>query len=98
MTEGKLVSGATTLATLRTNSYSGSQEVTETDEAGRPRVSHPDKKASGGEQLSFFVAERPPGFGEAHRRVLAELLSLSLDATTPLEALNALARWKKDLE
>ncbi len=72
-------------------------ESGELDDAGRPRVTHREKRPSATEQLSFFVAERPPAYGEAQRKVLEALAALSVDGTTPLQALNLLAEWKKSL-
>src|SRR5260370_37161652 len=72
-------------------------EAGELDEAGRPRVSH-RAKAYSAEQLAFFVGEKGPSLSGAQEEVFAELRGASIEALTPLEALNLLARWKKALE
>jgi DNA mismatch repair protein MutS len=64
-------------------------ESAELDDAGRPRLVHA-LRSSPAEQLGL-----PFGI---EAEVLAELSSLSLEATAPLEALNAIARWKARLE
>jgi DNA mismatch repair protein MutS len=72
-------------------------ESGELDEAGRPRVSH---RATGSpaEQLAFFVGEKGPSLSGAQAEVFAELRGACIEALTPLEALNLLARWKKALD
>ncbi len=72
-------------------------ESGELDEAGRPRAAHRLAKAPS-EQLAFFVREAGPVLSAAERAVLEEIQSAPLDALTPLEALNLLARWKRAIE
>jgi len=72
-------------------------ESGELDEAGRPRVAHRLAKAPS-EQLAFFVREAGPVLSAAEQAVLEEIQSAPLDALTPLEALNLLARWKQAIE
>jgi DNA mismatch repair protein MutS len=72
----------------------GNLESGELDDAGRPTLSHRPAKANP-DQLAFFVAEPSPGT-EAERRLKAALDEVSVDALTPLEALNLLAKWKKE--
>jgi DNA mismatch repair protein MutS len=66
-------------------------ESGELDEAGRPTLVRKPRKAPDG-QLALFEA---PAVSGGQKTVLTELSALELDATTPIEALNALARWKK---
>jgi len=72
-------------------------ESGELDEAGRPRVSRRAAEAKV-EQLAFFARERAPALSEEQRKVFEELGTACIEALTPLEALNLLARWKKALE
>jgi len=72
-------------------------ESGELDEAGRPRVAHRLAKAPS-EQLAFFVREAGPVLSAVEQAVLEEIQSAPLDALTPLEALNLLARWKQAIE
>jgi hypothetical protein len=75
-------------------------EATELDPDGHPRVIHPAQPPP---QLSLFVAEPAPVLAPApalapeKRAVLDALAALSVDRTTPLEALNLIASWKKQL-
>jgi DNA mismatch repair protein MutS len=69
-------------------------ESGELDEAGRPRLTH-RHRSDAAEQLTFFAGEGT--LSDSEQTVLRELRSLSPDATTPIEALNLIARWKKDL-
>ncbi len=71
-------------------------ESGELDDLGRPTLTHRSKGAMAG-QLALFASEPLPASSVAERKVLDELAGLSIDATTPLEALNALARWKNEL-
>ena len=71
-------------------------ESGELDEAGRPRVSH-RPKAPPAQQLAFFAGEKAPSLSGAQAEVVAELRGACIDALTPLEALNLMARWKKAL-
>ena len=72
-------------------------ESGELDEAGRPRVAHRFAKAPS-EQLAFFVREIGPVLSAAEQAVLEEIQSAAVDALTPLEALNLLARWRQAIE
>ncbi|MFZ5467869.1 MAG: DNA mismatch repair protein MutS [Myxococcota bacterium] len=71
-------------------------ESTELDEIGRPRLTQRQRRST--DQLGLFVSEPVPTLATSQQAVLEELLALPLEATTPLEALNALYRWKKALE
>ena len=81
-------------------------EAGEFDEAGRPRLA---KRATGGgeraapapvddSQLALFGGggKKPPS--SAQEAVLAALEIFSIDTSSPLEALNALAEWKQRLK
>jgi DNA mismatch repair protein MutS len=82
-------------------------ESGELDEAGRPRVvARRAARVSAG-QLGLFGGEAPapqapasaaPAVPPAHLKVLEALRTTSLDTTSPLEALNLLARLQKDLK
>jgi DNA mismatch repair protein MutS len=72
----------------------GNLESGELDEAGRPTLVRRSRPTPDG-QLALFEA---PAVSGGKKTVLDELAALELDATTPIEALNALARWKKLLE
>ncbi|MDY7231065.1 DNA mismatch repair protein MutS [Hyalangium rubrum] len=82
-------------------------ESGELDEAGRPRVTHrKGSKVSAG-QLGLFgggetgpvaQAQGAPAVPAEHLKVLEALRSTALDTTTPLEALNLLARLQKELK
>jgi len=71
-------------------------ESGELDEAGRPRLTHGERGARA-EQLTFFAKEPAPELGAAEQGILKELQAIVPEATTPIEALNLIARWKKDL-
>ncbi len=71
-------------------------ESGELDDAGRPRLSGGQKKAAKA-QLGLFVAEPGPQLSDGEAKVLAELRGLSTDTTTPLEALNLLAKLRREL-
>jgi DNA mismatch repair protein MutS len=77
----------------------GNLESGELDEAGRPRLTRRAARAPAAseQQLGFFVAEPGPRLDEPSRKVLEQLKALSVDTTTPLEALVLLARWKQEL-
>ena len=76
----------------------GNLESGELDDAGRPRVSHGrGGKPERVDQLGLFVSEPAPALSTEKKQVLDELGAVSLDGTTPLEALNLLAKWKKAL-
>jgi hypothetical protein len=47
-------------------------------------------------QLGLFVGDSGPPVSDAQRKLLQEIKELSLDTTTPLEALNLLFRWKRE--
>ncbi len=83
-------------------------EAGEFDEAGRPRLA---KRATGGapekaapvatddSQLGLFGAPKgKPAPTSAQAAVLAALETFSIDTSSPLEALNALAEWKRRLK
>ena len=49
-------------------------------------------------QLALALGSTAPSLPAHQRRVLDELAKIDPDATTPLEALEALSRWRRDLE
>jgi len=67
-------------------------ESGELDEAGHPRPARKGGRPAEG-QLGLFAAPADP----KRESVLRELEGLPLDETSPLEALNAVARWKRSL-
>jgi DNA mismatch repair protein MutS len=71
-------------------------ESGELDEAGRPRVAVRRGARAAAGQLGLFGGEAavPP----AHAKVLEALRNTPLDTTSPLEALNLLARLQKELK
>ncbi|MBI3185052.1 MAG: DNA mismatch repair protein MutS [Myxococcales bacterium] len=71
-------------------------ESGELDDAGRPRLTHGAARASI-DQLGLFASERPARLTTAQEKVIEELRQLSVDVTTPLEALSAVARWKREV-
>jgi DNA mismatch repair protein MutS len=79
-------------------------ESGELDEAGRPRVAVRRGSRTAAGQLGLFGAEEAaapqaaPAVPAAHLKVLEALRTTSLDTTTPLEALNLLARLQKELK
>jgi DNA mismatch repair protein MutS len=75
-------------------------ESGELDEAGKPRLSRSkaSRRAADGGQMGLFGAEAGPPVPEAHRQLLRELKELTVDTTTPLEALNLLYRWKREMD
>jgi len=79
---------------VRAREILGNLESGELDEAGRPRLTHRLSRMT--EQLPLFAGESS-SIPELKGRILDELAALSLDATTPLEALNLIARWKESL-
>jgi DNA mismatch repair protein MutS len=79
-------------------------ESGELDETGRPRAAvRRGARVSAG-QLGLFGGEAggggqaAPAVSPAHQKVLEALRTTSLDTTTPLEALNLLARLQKELK
>ena len=71
-------------------------ESGELDDAGRPRLTRRQGRAPPEGQLGLFVPAPAPELPAGQRQVLDELAQLQVDTLTPLEALNLLARWKKD--
>ena len=78
-------------------------ESGELDAEGHPRMVHAAPNGPGGltgraaPQLPLFVSEPAPRIHPERLEVLEALEALTLDATTPLEALNLIAGWKKRL-
>jgi DNA mismatch repair protein MutS len=72
-------------------------ESGELDEAGKPRLSRSKSRKVPESQLGLFgaPAQEAAPIPEAQRKVLQQLLSLAVDTTTPLEALNLLYQWKR---
>jgi DNA mismatch repair protein MutS len=78
-------------------------ESGELDEAGRPRVAVRRGSRTAAGQLGLFGGEaaapqEAPAVPPSHLKVLEALRTTSLDTTTPLEALNLLARLQKELK
>lgn len=82
-------------------------EAGEFDEAGRPRLAKRATTSStekapavvDDSQLGLFGGPRPKGAPtSAQAAVLAALETFSIDTSSPLEALNALAEWKRKLK
>ena len=78
-------------------------ESGELDEAGRPRVAHRKGAKVSVNQLGLFgageaAAPAAPAVPAEHLKVLEALRGTSLDTTSPLEALNLLARLQKELK
>jgi DNA mismatch repair protein MutS len=71
-------------------------ESGELDDAGRPRLAGGQRKTSPG-QLGLFASDHAPALSVGEAKVLAALRELSCDTTTPLEALNLLARLRREL-
>jgi DNA mismatch repair protein MutS len=71
-------------------------ESGELDEAGRPRLTRKAARVDA-DQLGLFVREPGPSLSAPEARALAEIRNLGVDATTPIEALNLLAKLKRDL-
>jgi DNA mismatch repair protein MutS len=74
----------------------GNLESGELDEAGRPRVTRKTSRENA-DQLGLFVRERGATLSPPEAQALAAIRDLSIDALAPLEALNLLARLKRDL-
>jgi DNA mismatch repair protein MutS len=78
-------------------------ESGELDDAGRPRVAVRRGSKTPAGQLGLFPGAAPaapaaPAVPAAHLKVLEALRDTALDVTTPLEALNLLARLQKELK
>ena len=67
-------------------------ESEELDEAGRPRLIHRPPRGEN-PQLPLFAGEST-GTMAAYRAFVEELSKISVEALTPLEALNLVAKWK----
>ncbi|MGQ0504238.1 MAG: DNA mismatch repair protein MutS [Myxococcaceae bacterium] len=80
----------------RSREILGNLESGELDEAGRSRLVRKPARVNV-DQLGLFVAEPGPSLNPGKQAVLDELNALTVDATTPIEALNLLAKWKKAL-
>jgi len=75
-------------------------EAQELDEAGRPSILKETKTRRPKAQMGLFE-EQPPTQPENHAfyaGVLDELAAFSVLTTTPLEALNSIARWQAKLK
>ncbi len=82
-------------------------EAGEFDEAGRPRLARratakekePKALSTDPNQIGLFVAPKgQPQAKPAAEGVLAAIEAFSVDTTTPLEALSAIAKWKQTLK
>ncbi|HSP79686.1 MAG TPA: DNA mismatch repair protein MutS [Myxococcaceae bacterium] len=74
-------------------------ESGELDDGGRPRLARRGaRNTASPAQLGFFVAEPGPKLEPSHQKVLDELREVSVDEMTPLEALNLLARLRRELK
>jgi DNA mismatch repair protein MutS len=80
-------------------------EATEFDESGHPRLARRVQAATSAvaarvddSQLGLFAlptaGEAPPQYGTEAQGVLEALEAFRVEASTPLDALNAVARWK----
>jgi DNA mismatch repair protein MutS len=85
----------------------GNLEAGEFDEAGRPRLARRATAAAAKEgrpavadtnQMGLFVGAPKPVSDGKREAVLAALEAFSVDSTTPLEALAAIAKWKHALK
>ncbi len=72
-------------------------ESGELDEAGRPLPAHGRNYRMADNQLGLFAREQASPSDEAAKKLRVALEALSVDTTSPLEALNLLAQWKKQL-
>jgi DNA mismatch repair protein MutS len=75
-------------------------ESGEFDDSGRPRLARRTARAPSPGQLGLFggVAEPGPKLEPSHQKVLEALRAVKLDETTPLEALNLLAKLQRELK
>ncbi|WP_233261296.1 DNA mismatch repair protein MutS [Vitiosangium sp. GDMCC 1.1324] len=76
-------------------------ESGEFDDSGRPRlVARKTSRAPSPGQLGLFggVAEPGPKLEPSHQKVLESLRAMKLDETTPLDALNLLAKLQRELK
>ncbi len=76
-------------------------ESGELDDSGRPRLARKGGRgAPSPGQLGLFGggAEPGPKLEPSHQKVLEALRALKLDETTPLDALNLLARLQRELK
>jgi DNA mismatch repair protein MutS len=71
-------------------------ESGELDESGRPRMSRKIARENA-DQLGLFARERGASPSPTEAQALAEIRGASIDAIAPLEALNLLARLKRNL-
>ncbi|HYO54670.1 DNA mismatch repair protein MutS [Archangium sp.] len=75
-------------------------ESGEFDDSGRPRLARRTSRSPSPGQLGLFggVAESGPKLEPSHQKVLDALRALKLDETTPLDALNLLAKLQRELK
>ena len=81
----------------RSREILGNLESGELDESGRPRLVKKPAHKPHADQLGLFVHETGPSLSPGASKVLTELRELSVDTTSPLEALNLLAKFKREL-
>ena len=75
-------------------------ESGELDDVGRPRLARRGRSAPpvNPGQLGLFVAEPGPKLEPSHQKVLEALRAVKVEETTPLEALNLLAKLQRELK
>jgi DNA mismatch repair protein MutS len=81
----------------RSREILGNLESGELDEGGRPRLVKRSAPKANADQLGLFVREPGPSLTVGQSNVLRMLAEIPVDATSPLEALNLLARMKQEL-
>jgi DNA mismatch repair protein MutS len=81
----------------RSREILGNLESGELDEGGRPRLVKRSAPKVHEDQLGLFAREPSPSLSAGHSNALRMLAEVSVDATSPLEALNLLARMKQEL-
>ena len=88
------LAGLPTVVTLRARQILRNLEDGELTPEGLPRLAGADASGRETAQLSLGLADPPGGQADpAEREVLAQLLALDLDQTTPMDALLALRAW-----
>ena len=74
-------------------------ESGEFDDSGRPRLARRTSRAPSPGQLGLFGGAEPgPKLEPSHQKVLEALRGVKVDETTPMEALNLLAKLQRELK
>ncbi|WNG58175.1 DNA mismatch repair protein MutS [Archangium gephyra] len=75
-------------------------ESGEFDDSGRPRLARRTSRAPSPGQLGLFGGGSEPGpkLDPSHQKVLEALRGVKVDETTPMEALNLLAKLQRELK